>query len=70
MKVLNEESKTWINLENIENLQDNKLIPDKIYDETDYYLKLHEQSVYMHTGNFDAVIYLKNIKTVGTTYKW
>jgi len=41
IQMLEIESKNWFNTENLEKLSNSLLIPDFVYDETDYYLRLH-----------------------------
>ena len=60
IKVLEEESKNWWTKNNIENIDQNHLIPEYIHDETDYYLRLHEETMLMYEGNMDALELLKN----------
>jgi len=49
------ESKSWWTRENIDKLEENMLIPELIYDETDYYIRLHEAVLLMTEGDFDAM---------------
>ncbi|KRX02102.1 hypothetical protein PPERSA_06297 [Pseudocohnilembus persalinus] len=55
VQMLNEESKNWYNEENLDQLKDNTLIPNFIYDETDYYLKLNEEALLYSVGDFDGL---------------
>ena len=53
--MLDLESKQWYNEQNIEQLDDNKLIPELVYDETDYYFRLNEEALLFEKGDFDSL---------------
>lgn len=44
LKIMEQESVNWINESNYNTIDPNTILPSTIYDETDYYLKLHEQA--------------------------
>lgn len=69
--MLNEESKTWWNLNNLGQLEKSIMIPDYIFDQTDYYLRLHEQALLYSDGDFDAMdeLSLDNVQKLKTKNK-
>lgn len=44
LNIMQKESENWINYENLNQINPDTIMPATIYDETDYYLKLHEQA--------------------------
>ena len=44
LKIMEKESVDWINAENVQKINPEAILPSTIYDETDYYMKLHEQA--------------------------
>lgn len=56
LKFLNLDSRTWYNLENIESkMKAEVLIPDFVWDQTNYYVKLQEQAIFYQKGDFDGL---------------
>jgi len=56
VKMMNLDSKDWFSLENIEEkMKAQVIIPDFIYDQTSYYIKLQEQASYLEQGNYEAL---------------
>lgn len=50
------DSQYWFNLDNLEHrMKDEMLIPNMIYDKTDYYVRLQEQSMLLDNGDYQKL---------------
>ena len=56
LKILDEETKHWMYFENVENaLKKSVLIPNNMYYQSDYYIKLQEKAMMLMGGQYDDV---------------
>lgn len=56
LKILNDQSKYWFNDDNLdENLTTSVILPDTVIDETEYYLYLQEQQIYLENAQYDKL---------------
>ncbi|EAR89958.2 hypothetical protein TTHERM_00561490 (macronuclear) [Tetrahymena thermophila SB210] len=55
LNIMQQESRHWINQQNVNNINPDSIMPATIYDETDYYLKLHEQAFLFEQGRLEEM---------------
>ncbi|KAL4437728.1 hypothetical protein ABPG74_012403 [Tetrahymena malaccensis] len=55
LNIMQQESRHWINQQNVNNVNPDTIMPATIYDETDYYLKLHEQAFLFEQGRLEEM---------------
>ncbi|EGR26955.1 hypothetical protein IMG5_204060 [Ichthyophthirius multifiliis] len=52
LQILEHESQNWINEKNLNKINQETIIPSTVFNETEYYLKLHEQAYLYEQGRF------------------